>query len=90
MDTVASSITFLYIRVFGSLQLHMYYRHGTEISTNLLSKSKLYNLQKFLLYFVPVLEIIHIILQATYLRDQHIYEYMVRILSCKHIDNILV
>lgn len=77
MDTLGSSISFSYIALFGSLQLRMYHRHATEIASNLLSKSKLYNFQKFLLYFVPVLCIFHIILQATILRDGQIYGYEV-------------
>ncbi|XP_066593648.1 ATP-binding cassette sub-family B member 6 [Prorops nasuta] len=77
MDTVSSSIIFLYLIIFGSFQLWMYKKYGTPISNDLLSKSKLYALQRFLLYFVPVLSIWRMLLQATVLDDKRVYGYMI-------------
>ncbi|KAL6261955.1 hypothetical protein P5V15_007039 [Pogonomyrmex californicus] len=77
MDTVCISIISLYLIVFGSIQLWIYHKYGTEADENTLPKSKLYNLQKFVLYFVPFLSIIRIILQATILDDGMVYGYMI-------------
>lgn len=83
MDTVSSSLIALYLLLFGSIQLWMYRRYGTEIAFHP-PKSWLYTLQKVLLFFVPILSIARIILQGTVLNDKQIYGYMVR-----HITNIV-
>lgn len=86
MDTISTSIIFLYLIIFGSIQLWMYRKYGTDNNAisdadeNALPRSKLYNLQKFILYFVPFLSILRIILQATVLDDGIVYGYMVRII----------
>ncbi|KAK2576197.1 hypothetical protein KPH14_008402 [Odynerus spinipes] len=77
MDTVSITIISLYLLIFGTIQLWMYHKYGTEISANVLPKSKLYNIQKFFLYLVPLLSILRIILQATILDDKKIYGYMI-------------
>ncbi|XP_067215376.1 ATP-binding cassette sub-family B member 6 isoform X2 [Linepithema humile] len=51
--------------------------YGTDADENALPRSKLYNLQKFVLYFVPFLSILRIILQATVLDDGIVYGYMI-------------
>lgn len=78
MDTVSTAIISLYLIIFGSIQLWMYRKYGTENNEIILPKSRLYNVQKFLLYFVPFLSVLRIILQATILDDGMIYGYMVR------------
>ncbi|KAI4490941.1 hypothetical protein M0802_010615 [Mischocyttarus mexicanus] len=77
MDTISTSIIFLYLMIFGTIQLRMYYLYGREIEQNLLPRSSLYNLQKFFLYLVPLLSVLRIILQATILGDKRIYGYMI-------------
>lgn len=79
MDTVSTSIISLYLLIFGTIQLWIYRKYGTETNAVLLPKSKLYIGQKFFLYFVPILSVIRIILQGTILDDKKIYGYMVRI-----------
>lgn len=79
MDTVSITVISLYLFIFGTIQLWMYRKYGTEFNAALLSKSKLYTAQKFFLYFVPVLSIVRIILQATVLDDKKVYGYMVKI-----------
>jgi len=81
MDTICISIISLYLIIFGSVQLWIYRKYGTETDENTLPRSKLYNLQKFVLYLVPILSIIRIILQATVLDDGMVYGYMVRIVA---------
>jgi len=61
----------------------MYHKYGTEVDENTLPKSKLYNLQKFVLYFVPFLSVLRIILQATVMDDGMVYGYMVRFIKLK-------
>lgn len=79
MDSISTSIIFLYLITFGSIQLWIYCKYGTETDENTLPKSKLYNLQKFVLYLIPILSVIRIILQATVLDNGMVYGYMVRI-----------
>lgn len=76
MDTVSTAILSFYLIVFGSIQLWMYRKYGTETPA-LLPKSRLYNVQKFFLYFVPVLSVLRLILQATVLDDKKLYGYMI-------------
>ncbi|XP_018309483.1 ATP-binding cassette sub-family B member 6, mitochondrial [Mycetomoellerius zeteki] len=77
MDTICTSIIFLYLIIFGSIQLWIYRKYGTETDENTLPRSKLYKLQKFVLYLVPILSIIRITLQATVLDDGKVYGYMI-------------
>lgn len=77
MDTISTSIIFLYLMIFGTIQLWMYHKYGTEMNANVLPRSSLYNLQKLFLYLVPLLSILRIILQATILDDKKIYGYMI-------------
>lgn len=83
MDTVSTAVISLYLIIFGSIQLWMYRKYGTDANESTLPKSKLYNLQKFILYFVPFLSILRIILQATILDDGMVYGYMVRFIVCR-------
>jgi len=78
MDTICTAVISLYLIIFGSIQLWMYRKYGTEVDENTLPKSKLYSLQKFVLYFVPFLSVLRIILQATVMDDGMVYGYMVR------------
>lgn len=77
MDTISVTMISLYLLIFGTIQLWMYKKYGTETEEALLSKNKLYSVQKFFLYFVPLLSIVRIILQATLLDDKKIYGYMI-------------
>ncbi|XP_011496749.1 PREDICTED: ATP-binding cassette sub-family B member 6, mitochondrial [Ceratosolen solmsi marchali] len=77
MDTISSSIIALYLLIFGTIQLWMYQRYGTEIDFRTLPRSKLYILQKLFLYIIPLLSLLRIILQATILDDKQVYGYMI-------------
>ncbi|XP_043258660.1 ATP-binding cassette sub-family B member 6 [Colletes gigas] len=77
MDTISTTVISLFLLIFGTIQLWTYRKYGTEITTALLPKSKLYVIQKILLYFVPMLSIIRIILQGTVLDDKRVYGYMI-------------
>lgn len=80
MDTVGTSIIASYLFIFGSIQLWMYRKHGTTRNEDLLPSSKLYSLQIFFLFLVPLLSVLRVILQATILDDRTIYGYMVSFL----------
>jgi ATP-binding cassette subfamily B (MDR/TAP) protein 6 len=80
MDTISSSIITLYLLIFGSIQLWMYRRYGTQIDFGTLHRSKLYVIQKLFLYFIPLLSLIRITLQAIVLDEKQVYGYMVRII----------
>lgn len=77
MDTISIAIISSYLLIFGTIQLWMYQKYGTETAATLLPRNKLYNIQKFFLYFVPILSVVRIILQGTVLNDNKIYGYMV-------------
>lgn len=77
MDTISTVVISLYLLIFGTIQLWMYRKYGTETGAASLSKNKLYVMQKVLLYFVPILSVTRIILQATVLDDKKVYGYMI-------------
>ncbi|XP_072744876.1 ATP-binding cassette sub-family B member 6 [Anoplolepis gracilipes] len=77
MDTISIAIISLYLIIFGSIQLWIYHKYGTDADERILPRSKFYNLQKFFLYFVPFLSILRIILQATVLDNRMVYGYMI-------------
>lgn len=76
MDTVSTGVISSYLLIYGTIQLWIYRKYGTD-TTVLLPKSKLYTVQRFFLYFVPVLSIIRLILDGTILGDKRIYGYMI-------------
>lgn len=76
-DTVTISVLTIYLFIFGTAQLWVYKKYGTSVDHNSIAKSKLYNLQKILLYLVPLLSLIRIILQATILNEKKIFGYMI-------------
>ncbi|XP_076759855.1 ABC transporter ATP-binding protein/permease Hmt-1 [Xylocopa sonorina] len=77
MDTISVAFIAAYLLIFGTIQLWMYRKYGTETTAALLPKSRLYIVQKCVLYFVPILSIVRIILQGTILDDKKIYGYMI-------------
>ncbi|XP_043280295.1 ATP-binding cassette sub-family B member 6 [Venturia canescens] len=77
METVGTSMIASYLFIFGSIQLWMYRKYGSPIHENLLPHSKLYSLQLFFLFLVPLLSVLRVILQATILDDKMIYGYMI-------------
>lgn len=67
----------------GTIQLCIYRKYGTEVSQNQLTTSKLYYLQIFLTIFIPLIEIVRVILAATVFDPSAVYGYMVRLLVKK-------
>lgn len=84
MDTLTSSVIAGFLLTAGTMQLCMYRKYGTEVSPNQISRSKLYYLQIFFTLFVPLLEVVRFVLQATVFNDKHVYGYMVRLACLKN------
>lgn len=81
MDTITSSVVFGFLFLFGTVQLLMYKKYGTEVSPNQLTKSRLYILQIFFTLLIPVLAIIRFVLQGFVYEDHDVYIYMVRMVD---------
>lgn len=77
METLTVSITAGLLFLFGSAQLWMYRKYGTQPAQLLLPHSKLYHAQIFLTFLLPVLAVTRFILQATVLNGGNVYAYMV-------------
>ncbi|XP_012278469.1 ATP-binding cassette sub-family B member 6, mitochondrial [Orussus abietinus] len=77
MDTVSTLIVSFYLLIFGTIQLWMYRKYGTDTNENMLPKSKLYTMQKLLLYFVPLLAAVRLGLHGLVLDNKTIYGYMI-------------
>lgn len=77
METVSNSVTYLFMLIFGSIQLLIYKKHGTIISNAPLPRNKLYKLQVFVTFLFPAVTVVRFLLQAFVLNDKVIYGYMV-------------
>lgn len=78
MDTVGTSVYGGFIIIFGLIQLYMYRKYATRVSSPLLLvKSRLYGLQMFLLCLFPMLQLVRFILNARIYADSVVYGYMV-------------
>lgn len=78
MDTVTTSIISGFLFIFGTIQLLMYRKYATPIEDDV-RPSYLYNLQIFLIAFVPMLALIRFVLQAVIYNNDGavVYGYMV-------------
>jgi ATP-binding cassette subfamily B (MDR/TAP) protein 6 len=77
VETVSSSVIAGFILIFGTVQLCMYRKYGTEIAPNHLVKSKLYHLQVFVTLLVPLVEVARFALRATILDDEQVFGFMI-------------
>ncbi|XP_017141348.1 ATP-binding cassette sub-family B member 6, mitochondrial [Drosophila miranda] len=78
MDTVGPSVYGGFILLFGCIQLLMYRRYATRITDpTQISKSRLYALQLFLLFLLPVLAVMRFFLNARIYTDSAVYGYMI-------------
>ncbi|XP_071057078.1 ATP-binding cassette sub-family B member 6 isoform X2 [Onthophagus taurus] len=76
-ETVTSSTIGLFLLIFGTIQLFIYKKYGTEVSPNHIVRSRLYVVQIIFTLFIPFLEVIRFILQGTVINDKTIYGYMI-------------
>jgi len=77
METLTVSITAGILLLFGSAQLWMYTKYGTQLTQSSLLHSKLYYAQIFITLLLPVLAVVRFILQATLLNGGLISGYMI-------------
>lgn len=77
METLAVSITAGLLLLFGSAQLWMYKKYGTQLIQSSLPHSKLYYAQIFITLLLPVLAVVRFILQATLLNGGLVCGYMI-------------
>ncbi|KAL1502511.1 hypothetical protein ABEB36_007645 [Hypothenemus hampei] len=77
MDTLTSSIIAGYLLIAGTIQLCIYKKYATEMAPVHLNRSKLYILQLLITAFLPLLEVLRLILTATVFEDSTVYGYMI-------------
>lgn len=77
METVSTVVLFSFLLLAGTIQLCMYKKYGSEVSPIQVGKSKLYCLQVFVIWMIPILEVTRFVLQLTVLDDRNLYGYMV-------------
>ncbi|XP_063703169.1 ATP-binding cassette sub-family B member 6 [Culicoides brevitarsis] len=75
MDTIASSVMFGFIFLFGTIEMLMYRKHGTRNEN--VFPSKLYKFQLFLTFLMICLTAVRFILQGFVYEDHHIYGFMI-------------
>ncbi|XP_042907782.1 ATP-binding cassette sub-family B member 6 isoform X1 [Parasteatoda tepidariorum] len=75
-DTIFSSFAFLFISIFGIIQILMYMKFSTTVDTRVLRPSFLYKLQIFCHTILPLAALSRLILQFTILYHKILYGYM--------------
>lgn len=88
MDTVGPAVCGGFVILFGLIQLLMYRKYATRITDpTLLTSSRLYGLQLFLLAFFPMLQLVRFLLNARIYDGSSVYGYMVSINVCNILFN---
>ncbi|KAH8382638.1 hypothetical protein KR009_004511 [Drosophila setifemur] len=78
MDTVGPAVYGGFLILFGCIQLLMYRKYATPITNPAqISKSRLYAVQLFLLFLLPVLALIRFLMNARVYPDSAVYGYMI-------------
>ncbi|XP_055545150.1 ATP-binding cassette sub-family B member 6 [Wyeomyia smithii] len=77
LDTVSSATIGGFLLLFGTIQLIMYRRYGTEINPTQIGRSKMYNFQLFLLVLLPLLALVRFILEGFVFEDAQVYGFMI-------------
>lgn len=77
LDTVSVATIGGFLLLFGTIQLIMYRRHGTEVSPTQIYPSKMYNFQLFLLVLLPVLTVVRFILEGFVFEGARVYGFMI-------------
>ncbi|XP_030375007.1 ATP-binding cassette sub-family B member 6, mitochondrial [Scaptodrosophila lebanonensis] len=78
MDTVGPAVCGGMLLIFGTIQLFMYRQYAIPITDpTLISKSRLYALQLFLLFFMPVLALLRFFVNSRIYVDSATYGYMI-------------
>lgn len=77
MATQSSLIIGVFLLIFGTAQLWMYFKYASPVTLQLLPSSPLYHLQMFITYFLAGIALTRFILLITILNPGIIYGYMV-------------
>ncbi|XP_053692661.1 ATP-binding cassette sub-family B member 6 [Sabethes cyaneus] len=77
LDTVSSATIGGFLLLFGTIQLIMYRRYGTEINPTQIGRSKMYNFQLVLLVLLPLLALVRFILEGFVFEDAQVYGFMI-------------
>ncbi|XP_036328616.1 ATP-binding cassette sub-family B member 6, mitochondrial [Rhagoletis pomonella] len=77
MDTVGNAVASGFMLLMGTVQLLMYRKYATRNDPTHITKSRLYALQLFLLFFFPMLALLRFFLNARIYHDHAVYGYMI-------------
>lgn len=77
METISISIIGLFMVVFGSGQMIVYRKYSTRLLSLPLRRKKLYNVQIFITFLLPLVTMLRFLLEAFLLKTRVIYGYMV-------------
>lgn len=77
MDTVGNGVASGFMLLMGTVQLLMYRKYATRNDPTHITKSRLYALQLFLLFFFPILALVRFFLNARVYHEHALYGYMV-------------
>uniref|UniRef100_A0A1Q3FI81 ATP-binding cassette sub-family B member 6 n=2 Tax=Culex tarsalis TaxID=7177 RepID=A0A1Q3FI81_CULTA len=77
LDTVSAGVIGGFLLLFGTIQLVMYRRYGTENSPAQIGRSRMYNFQVFLLALLPVLAVVRFVLEGFVFEGAQVYGFMI-------------
>lgn len=77
LDTVSAGVIGGFLLLFGTIQLIMYRRYGTEISLAQIERSRMYNFQVALLGLLPVLAVVRFVLEGFVFEGGQVYGFMI-------------
>lgn len=77
LDTVSTTAIGGFLLLFGTIQLLMYRRHGTEINPTRICRSRMYNFQLFLLVLLPILASVRFVLEGFVFEGAQVYGFMI-------------
>lgn len=77
LDTVSAATIGGFLLLFGTIQLIMYRRYGTDTNPLQIGPSKMYNFQLFLLVLLPLLSVIRFVLEGFVFDGAQVYGFMI-------------
>lgn len=77
LDTVSAGVIGGFLLLFGTIQLLMYRRYGTENNPSQIGRSRMYNFQVFLLGLLPVLAVVRFVLEGFVFEGAQVYGFMI-------------
>lgn len=77
LDTVSAGVIGGFLLLFGTIQLLMYRRYGTENNPSQIGRSRMYNFQVFLLGLLPLLGVVRFVLEGFVFEGAQVYGFMI-------------